>query len=153
VKNLRSIIIGVLLSTFLSLNAFANSSDNGADNRSRYAAFQHLIDAGKYQQAIKRLETALKDSPDDANLLNLIAYSHRNLENYDVALKHYQMALKIEPKHRGANEYLGELYLQLKQPDNAQLRLKVLDKACFFGCEEYDELEEAIQEYRKQNPS
>ncbi|NCU47181.1 MAG: tetratricopeptide repeat protein, partial [Candidatus Fonsibacter lacus] len=54
-------------------------------------------------------------------------------------------ALKINPKHIGANEYLGELYLQTKRPDEAKKRLEVL-KAC--NCEEYKELKEKIEKYK-----
>jgi hypothetical protein len=45
------------------------------------------------------------------------------------------------------------IYLQLGQPEEAEKRLAVLDKACFFGCREYDELKQAIAEYRMKNPS
>jgi len=72
---------------------------------------------------------------------------------FDEALVNYQKALKIEPEHRGANEYLGELHLQMGRLDKALERLKVLDDDCFFGCEEFDELEEAIEIYRKENSS
>jgi len=95
----------------------------------------------------------LIDSPDDADLLNLMAFSHRKLEHFDLALDYYQKALQLKPKHRGANEYLGELYLSLGQLEKAQQRLEVLDKACFFGCKEFDKLEQAIEEYRRNNPS
>ena len=64
------------------------------------------------------------------------------------AFEHYGIALELEPKHRGANEYLGELYLETGQLEKAEQRLKVLDQACFFGCEEYDELKEAIEAYK-----
>ncbi len=77
----------------------------------------------------------LKETPEDADMLNLLAYSQRKLQRFDEALVNYQKALGIEPEHRGANEYLGELYLQLGQPDKAQERLQVLDEACFFGCD------------------
>jgi tetratricopeptide (TPR) repeat protein len=86
-------------------------------------------------------------------MLNLLAYSQRKLQRFDAALVNYQKALDIEPEHRGANEYLGELYLQLGQLDKAQERLQVLDDACYFGCDEFDELEEAIEVYRSQNSS
>jgi hypothetical protein len=33
------------------------------------------------------------------------------------------------------------------QLDKAKERLKVLDGACFFGCEEYTDLKEAISAY------
>jgi hypothetical protein len=65
------------------------------------------------------------------------------------AFEHYRIALKIDPKHRGANEYLGELYLETDQLVKAEERLKVLDKACRWGCEEYDDLKEAIEKYKE----
>jgi len=120
---------------------------------SRLKPFQELIEKQQFQQAIKELDTALQDDPDDADLLNLLAYSHRKLEHFDIALDYYQQALKIKPKHRGANEYLGELYLILGQLEKAEERLAVLDKACFFGCGEYDKLKQAIREYRSKNSS
>ena len=64
------------------------------------------------------------------------------------ALKHYKIALRLAPRHRGANEYLGELYLALGQLKKAEERLAVLDRACLFGCEEYTELKEAIAAYK-----
>ena len=125
-------------------------SDNG---KSGLAPFQKLIEGEKYQQAITELDKALVDAPDNADLLNLLAYSNRKLGNFDTALGYYLKALKIEPDHRGANEYLGELYLQLGQLEKAEERLSVLDKECFFGCDEYDQLKQAIEEYRKKNAS
>ena len=126
-----------------------DSSDSGSD----LAGFRQLIEKRKYQQAIDEIDVALRERPKDADLLNLMAYSLRQLENFDSALDFYLRALAVEPKHRGANEYLGELYLRLGQLEKAQERLSVLDKACFFGCDEFDELEKAIEEYRRENPS
>ena len=130
---------------------YADGGDSGSS--SKLAPFQDLIDDEKYQQAITKLDQAVRDAPDDADLLNLVAYSHRKLDHFDIALDYYLKALKIDPEHRGANEYLGELYLKLGQPEKAEERLGVLDKDCFFGCEEFDELEQAINDYQKQNPS
>ena len=129
----------------------AHADGGSASRSSRLAPFQQLIEEEKYQAAIDQLQAALKDDPDDADLLNLTAYSQRKLQRFDEALANYLKALQIEPDHRGANEYLGELYLQMGQLDKAQERLQVLDKACFFGCEEYDDLKEAIELYRTQN--
>lgn len=122
-------------------------------HKMRLVPYQKLIKAEKYQQAISKLEQALTKSSDDPDLLNLMAYSHRKLNHFEIALDYYQKALQIKPGHRGANEYLGELYLHLGQLEKAEERLAVLDKQCFFGCDEFDDLEKAIDEYRKQNPS
>ena len=141
----------------LTINAAALAplyADGGyARGDSRLAPFQQLIDDENYQGAIEALEKALAESSDDADLLNLLAYSHRKSMRFVIALDYYQKALQIDPEHRGANEYLGELYLQMDRLDLALERLKVLDKDCFFGCDEFDELEEAIETYRSQNSS
>ncbi len=131
---------------------FADGGDSSGPG-TRLKPFQKLIEKQQFQQAIKELDAALLDDPDNADLLNLLAYSHRNLQRYDIALEFYQKALQLKPKHRGANEYLGELYLLLGQLEKAEQRLAVLDKACFFGCDEFDELKQAIEEYRRKNPS
>jgi Tfp pilus assembly protein PilF len=149
---LTGLFIALALAVF-SLNPAQADGGEYKDKDSPMAAFQELISDEKYQQAISELDKALKDDPDNADMLNLMAYSHRKLKHYDIALDYYQKALQIDPQHRGANEYLGELYLQIGQPDKAEERLEVLDKECFFGCEEFDELKEAIADYRKQNPS
>jgi tetratricopeptide (TPR) repeat protein len=151
-RKLTSFFIALALAGFSFNPVHADGADN-AGKKSPLAPYQELISDEKYQQAITELDMALRDDPDNADMLNLLAYSHRKLEHYDIALNYYQQALQIDPQHRGANEYLGELYLQIGQLDKAEERLEVLDKDCFFGCEEFDELEEAIAQYRQQNPS
>jgi tetratricopeptide (TPR) repeat protein len=130
-QKLNHLLIVLTLAIFCLAPVHADGGDAGRD--SPLAPFQKLIDGGKYQQAIIELDKALKDEPDNADLLNLMAYSQRQLKHYDIALECYQKALQVEPRHRGANEYLGELYLQIGQLDKAEERLEVLDKACFFG--------------------
>jgi hypothetical protein len=49
------------------------------------------------------------------------------------------------PRHLGANEYLGELYVELGQFDKAKERLAVLRAACGEDCRQTKELEQAIQ--------
>ncbi|MFM7985174.1 MAG: tetratricopeptide repeat protein, partial [Candidatus Fonsibacter sp.] len=73
-------------------------------------------------------------------------FTLRNLKNFERAEKLYLNALKINPTHAGANEYLGELYLQTRRPEEAKKRLEVL-KNC--KCEEYGELLEKVQKYKQ----
>ena len=142
-----------LLSLISLSNPTLADGGNKNDRDSLLAPVQTFIEDEKYQEAISALQKLLKETPTNADMLNLLAYSQRKLQRFDEALVNYQKALDIEPEHRGANEYLGELYLQLGKPDKAQERLQVLDKACFFGCDEFDELEEEIKMYRSQNAS
>jgi tetratricopeptide (TPR) repeat protein len=80
----------------------------------------------------------------------MLGYSYRKLGTFDKSMEHYQKALKIDSSHRSAHEYLGELYLDMNQPANAEKQLQELKRACpFFGrCEEYDDLKEAIEKHR-----
>jgi tetratricopeptide (TPR) repeat protein len=118
-----------------------------------YAAARQLVEEGKYAEAIPLLEQVVAGDDKNADAFNYLGYSHRRLGNHDAALAHYQSALALEPRHRGANEYLGELYLTLGDLAKAEERLKVLDAACFFGCDEYTELKNAIAAYKAQHGS
>lgn len=113
-----------------------------------YAQAVKLVDAGDYAGAIPLLQKAIAADPTNADAHNYLGFSHRKLGNVDVALTHYGKALELKPEHRGANEYLGELYLELGQMDKAKERLKVLDDACYFGCDEYRELKAKIKIYQ-----
>ena len=152
-KVLVKSLLTLVLLTFAGSPAWAAGGGSGGGGGSNLQPYQKLIDARQYQQAIDQLEKALAKKPKDADLLNLAAYSHRQLGHLDTALGLYQKALAIEPEHLGANEYMGELYLEMGDLEKAEARLAVLDSACFFGCDEYDELKAAIDLYRKQNPS
>jgi len=143
----------VLLVVAGSWSQVVPADGGGGGRTSKMAPFMDLIEREKYQQAIDKLDKALVKSPDNPDLLNLTAYSHRKLEHYEIALNYYQKALQIEPDHRGANEYLGELYLHLGDLDRALERLAVLDSECFFGCDEFDDLEDAIEVFREANSS
>lgn len=115
-----------------------------------YAKAQKKVDAEDYRGAMPILEKILTKDSRHADALNLMGYCSRKLGDPDEALEYYQKALKVEPNHIGANEYLGELYLELKNLPKAEERLKILAKAC-NGCEEQRDLEEAIADYKAKN--
>ena len=110
-----------------------------------------MIDAGNYEGAVPMLMQIVVDDPNNADALNLLGYSSRQMGNYDQALGYYQQALSLEPEHLGANEYLGELYLEMNDLPKAEERLAVLATACDSGCEEYEDLAEEIAEYKAAN--
>ena len=114
-----------------------------------YTKARELIDAERYADAIPLLQKVVDAKPNSADAFNYLGYSHRKIGQIDAAMKYYNRALELQPRHLGANEYLGELYLELGELAKAEERLKVLDKACFFGCEEYSELKQAIKDYKQ----
>ncbi len=114
-----------------------------------YRAAVKEIDKKNYEAAIPLLQKVVASDPEDADAYNYLGYTHRQLGKMDEAVGFYQQALSIDPDHLGANEYLGELYLQVGDLGKAQKRLEILDDACFFGCDQYYKLRDAIDDYKK----
>ena len=131
----------------------AGGGGKSAAKDPNYTKAQSLIEDGKYADAIPLLMKVVADEPANADAHNYLGYSQRRVGNFDDALKSYRKALRIKPKHRGANEYLGELFLRMDRLDKAEERLAVLDKACFFGCEEFSDLKQAIADYKAKQGS
>ena len=117
--------------------------DNAADPD--FTAVKALVDSGAYDQAMPKMVALDKESPNNPDVLNLMGFTLRKTGHADQALDFYNRALNLEPKHLGANEYLGELYLELKQPEKAKKRLAVLKAAC-GDCEEYEDLKAKIDQ-------
>ena len=97
------------------------------------ASAQSAIADKEWELAIDVLRKALVQKPGNADYHNLYAYSMRHSRNPDMekVFSHYAEALRIEPKHRGAHEYIGEAYLQFNNLAKAKEHLAVLDKLCF----------------------
>ena len=108
-----------------------------------------------WSEAQATLRQALARNPDNADYHNLYAYSIRKGPNPDMSLvfKHYNEALRIDPDHRGAHEYLGEAYLIVGNVAKAKEHLSVLDKLCFFPCDEFTDLKKAIADYERKQVS
>jgi len=90
------------------------------------------------------LEAYTVANPRSADGFNLLGYSLRNQKKYDESLVSYKQALTLDPKHKGAHEYIGIAYIQMGQLDKAKEHLASLDKICVFSCEEYRDLKKAI---------
>ena len=95
------------------------------------------------------------NDPASADWHNLMGYSLRKNQppDYVGAERHYDEALRLNPQHRGALEYSGELYLLTNRPALAEARLAALDKACLLPCDEYTDLKQAIARYKSQAPA
>lgn len=126
------------------------SSSSATSISALYAKAKAKVDHKDYRGAMPILEKVIAKNSRHADALNLMGYCSRKLGDPDEALEYYEKALAVNANHLGANEYLGELYLELKDLPKAEERLKVLSKAC-KGCEEQHELEEAIADYKAKN--
>ena len=114
----------------------------------KFSAVRAQIAVKNFPGAIDELKRM--NDTGDADWNNLMGYSLRKSPTPDFAgaEQFYDEALRIDPKHRGALEYSGELYLQTGDLVKAEQRLAALDKACTFGCAEYSDLKKAIAQYK-----
>ena len=133
-------------------NSDSSGSDSNDDSKPVNEVYQNAyyeVKSGNFQVAIKYLKQAAKNSTNNADIYNLMGYSHRKLDLLEEAFFYYHKALKLDPRHQGANEYIGELYLRTNNLKKAEEHLEVLDDVCLFGCDEYDDLKDAIEKYKK----
>jgi Flp pilus assembly protein TadD len=102
------------------------------------------------QEAMRAL---VARNPQNADYHNLFAYSMRMgpKPSMDLVFRHYNEALRLDPKHRGAHEYIGEAYLMSGNVAKANEHLAQLDRLCTFGCEEYTKLKKDIAAYEQQH--
>ncbi len=113
-------------------------SRSGGDHA--YVAAVALINEGRYDDALASLrasEQAIGPHPD---ILTYMGYANRKLKRYDMAETYYRQALSVDPNHRGATEYYGELKVERGDLAGAEKLLTRLDQICGFGCTEAEEL-------------
>jgi len=114
----------------------------------KLAGARKQIAAKQWPAAIDELKKVNDTGSADWN--NLMGYTLRKNSPPDVgaAEKFYNEALRIDPKHRGALEYSGELYLMTDNLPKAEERLAALDKLCATSCVEYNDLKKAVARYK-----
>ena len=108
-----------------------------------------LIEKKDWNAAIGELDRLARRDAKNADVQNLLGYSYRNAGQVDKAFAAYNNALRLDPKHKGAHEYIGVAYLMARQPDKAQEHLATLELLCGGkSCEEYQDLAKAIAAYK-----
>ena len=101
------------------------------------------IKAADYRGALAELKV-LADTNQHADVYSLMGFSLRKMGDYPAALTFYKKALDFNADHKGAREYLGELYVDMGDFPKAREQLAVLTKLCPQGCEEREDLEKVL---------
>jgi tetratricopeptide (TPR) repeat protein len=142
------ILSAAVLAVWIQQGAHAADTPDVSPTTDKLAQARTHIKAGQWTAAIDELRRVNDTASADWN--NLMGYSLRKARTPDLesAERHYNEALRINPSHRGALEYSGELYLMKGDLAGAERRLAVLDKACMFGCEEYTDLKKEIARFK-----
>ena len=154
---IKKFLIAITFSIFLVTNSFAagSSDSDSSKTETKYDMAVTHINAAKnfekkdkldkakkrYEKAQKLLIQSNKNFPNKADTLNYLGFTTRKLGDFENGEKYYLQGLKINPKHIGINEYLGELYVATNRHNLAVERLEVL-KSC--NCKEYEELKAVI---------
>jgi len=147
--------VGLLIGMPTSARADGGGGGGGGDDRRsdltpqdpQYTEGVSAVKRGDYPTAIRLFEAVVAKDGRNADAYNWLAYSTRKNGDATGAIPIYEKALSIDPKHKGAHEYIGEAYLILGNVDKAKEHLRVLDKLCFFPCEQYTDLKKAVQAY------
>ncbi len=151
---MKKTILSLIILTLFTGNVLSAGS-SGGDTKSKYDQAVKLIEQAKkneekgkkdkaqskYEKAFKLLVKSNKKKPNEADTLNYLGFTSRKLGDFENGEKYYLQGLAIDPKHKGINEYLGELYVATNRIDLANERLEVL-KGC--NCEEYEQLKAVI---------
>ena len=142
------LLVGLVVGTASSIAADPGKPSSAAVQEDpTYVEGVNAVKSKNYTAAIRLFEAVVAKDDKNANAYNWLAYSTRQSGDASKAIPIYQKALAIDPKHRGAHEYIGEAYLVLGDLPKAKEHLAALDKLCFLPCEEYSDLKKAVRDY------
>jgi tetratricopeptide (TPR) repeat protein len=145
-------LIFVLMLVLSLPGAMANMTESKpAANKedADFVAGKKAIERKDWKSAVDALSRALTRKPESADIHNYLGYAYRHLDDLTSSFTHYKEALRIDPNHRGAHEYIGQAYLKAGQPDKAAEHLTRLEQICGKRCEEYQDLAKSIGAYQK----
>ena len=149
---LRAIVVLAWLGAALApLAAHADPTDDDPDAAALdpdYAAGKKAIEAKEWRAAVKALSSAALRDTRNADIQNYLGYAFRHLGDLPRAFAHYERALKLNPRHRGAHEYAGEAALIAGDLPRAQRHMAALKSICLLPCEELGDLQTAVEAYK-----
>jgi tetratricopeptide (TPR) repeat protein len=120
-----------------------------ADLDPDFAAGKVALVKGQWASAIEALKLAALREPRNPDIQNYIGYAYRRIGLPKLAFAHFQQAIELNPRHRGAHQHLGETYLSVGELAKAEAQLTALEAICLLGCEEYGDLRRAIAMYKQ----
>ena len=150
--SLTLLFLLIFMILFLLTPAYSAGSDSSDDKPGKPAHSEEyykavkLIKSGSFDEALVILETIIQKKPDDADIHNYMGFSFRKKGMLEKSAYHYEQALEINPKHLGALEYQGELYIALGEIEKAKANLTKIDDICWTECSELRELKKAIEQ-------
>ena len=143
-RNLFTLLLVVAAISLGPANADMSANDNYNSSDWRVSKAGKLIKKERYKKAITQLRKALKKDADNADAWNLLGFASRKTGELDASAEAYGKALALDPEHKGALEYQGELFITQGNIDQAKANLAKLTELCPKGCDERSKLEQAL---------
>ncbi|MBB5572773.1 MULTISPECIES: tetratricopeptide repeat protein [Rhizobium] len=137
-----SLCAAIILPAAVALPAFAVDNMETTDAPD-LTSVRAKINAKDYTGALAELR-GLAEDHQQADVYNLLGFTLRKTGDFQTSLTYYTKALELQPDHKGAREYLGELYVETGNMDKAKEQLATLKQLCPSGCEELEDLQKAI---------
>jgi Flp pilus assembly protein TadD len=114
-----------------------------------FAAGKRALAARDWNGAIRALESAALRDTRNADLQSYLGYAYGRLRHFENAVRHYEQALTLNARHRGAHQHLGETYLVAGDLVKATEHFAELERICLIPCQEHDNLKRAIGDYAR----
>jgi len=144
-----TLILLLALSAGVAQANMGDSEVSASDNQDLLAG-KEAIDKQDWNAAVEHLDKAAAAEPNNADARNWLGFANRKLGNLEAAFAAYGEALRLDPQHKNAHEYIGEAYLMVNDLAKAETHLGELQKLCTpIPCEEYKDLKRAVDDYKK----
>ena len=138
-----ALLVSVVLAPTLTIESARAVDNMETSGDVDLASVRAKIKAQDYKAALTELRDLAEDTQ-NADIYNLLGFTLRKTGDYATSLSYYTKALDLQPDHKAAREYLGELYVETGHMDKAKEQLAMLTKLCPAGCEEREDLQRAI---------
>ena len=147
-----SILILLTVQCFIFLKAATANMGAEESTESRDPSLvegQRALQSQEWSKAVDLLSKAVQTMPKSSDAHNLLGYAYRKTGKLEASFLEYNQALQLDPKNKNAHEYIGEAYLLTGNLPKAEQHLAELRKICSpIPCEEYKELNRAVEAYR-----
>lgn len=140
-----------MVAAFVCMAGTAAVAGSGGSDSGPLAEIEKKIEVGAYEEALADLAVHVRRNPKSAAAFHWIGYANRKLGRLEKAEKAYARARQLDPDHESLHEYMGELFLTLRDIDHIERQLAALDRMCRSGREEFDELMVGIAARKKAN--
>jgi tetratricopeptide (TPR) repeat protein len=144
--------LALILVAVISLSASANmgAEDAAESTDPNWVEGKKAVEAQEWKRATELLSKAGAADPKNADIQNWLGFAQRKQGHLDAAFAAYNEALKLNPAHKAAHEYIGEAYLMTGNLAKAEQHLAELQKLCSpIPCEQLKDLRRAVDEYKK----